>query len=142
MPIELEGFENPHMLIEYRGIRAGEKGDKAPIKTPLRVRMPNRNRDKKFDPDIKVMQAAASRLEINLDEWHMVREVPVLLFGDKIIGEDGAIFIERALYTPLSATLTILAAQWHDTPDDSRLPEADRGVPALPGIRLPPPVLL
>lgn len=97
MPLELEGFENPHTLIEYRGIRGGERGEKAPIKTPLRVRMPTRNKDKKFDVDMLVMQAAAARLQVK--DWVQVREIPILALTDKIMGQDGVVFVERALYT-------------------------------------------
>ena len=39
MPIS-EEFDAAKSLAEYRGIRGGEKGEKAPVKTPPRVRMP------------------------------------------------------------------------------------------------------
>ena len=101
MPITLEAFEAPNMLLQYRGIRAGERPDgKAPNKKPLRVRHEPKNKEThKYDPDEKVMKGAARRLGVPVDEWLSVREVPVMLLSDNVEGEDGVIYLERAWYT-------------------------------------------
>jgi hypothetical protein len=103
MPQDLEGFENPNTLIEYRGIRGGEKGEKAPIKTPPRVRMPIKNAgSSKFDIDEDVMIKAARRLGVKNPEKNWAKEVkdiPVFLLSDTIQGEDGVVYLERAFYT-------------------------------------------
>lgn len=99
MPQDAEGLDTPNTLIEYRGIRGGERGDKAPIKTPPRIRMPLRNLEtKKFDIDEETMKAAASRLGVK--NWARdVDAIPVYLLSDKIVGDDGVVYLERALYT-------------------------------------------
>ncbi len=101
MPQDTEGLDSPNTLIEYRGIRGGERGDKAPIKTPPRIRMPLRNLEtKKFDIDEKTMKAAAERLGVGSKNWARdVDAIPVYLLSDKIVGDDGVVYIERALYT-------------------------------------------
>lgn len=103
MPQDLEGFEAPNTLIEYRGIRGGERGDKAPIKTPPRVRMPVKNTStKKFDVDVDLMVKIARRLKLkNPDSaWASdVKSIPVYLLSDEVRGEDGVVFLEKALYT-------------------------------------------
>ena len=102
MPRELEGFDSPTTLIEYRGIRAGERTaeSKAPIKMPLRVRMPVRNLEtKKFDPDVSVMKQAARRLDIPDHDWEKVREIPVFVLSDEVMGDGGVVYVERALFS-------------------------------------------
>jgi hypothetical protein len=100
MPTELEGFESPSSLLEYRSIRAGERPEGgAPKKTPLRVRFPIKNLEThKYDPDVDVMKRAAERLGLPVDEYLSVREAPVMLYTDKVEGEDGVIYLERAWY--------------------------------------------
>jgi hypothetical protein len=99
MPQDSEGLDAPNTLVEYRGIRGGERGEKAPIKTPPRVRQPLRNLEtKKFDIDEDVMKAAAKRLKVK--SWARdVDAIPVYLLSDKIVGDDGVVYLERALYT-------------------------------------------
>jgi hypothetical protein len=99
MPQDAEGLDVPNTLIEYRGIRGGERGEKAPIKTPPRVRQPLRNLEtKKFDIDEDVMKAAAKRLGVK--SWARdVDAIPVYLLSDKIVGDEGVVYLERALYT-------------------------------------------
>jgi hypothetical protein len=97
--IEISDIANKTYFIESRGIRGGEKGDRAPTKTPPLVRMPVRNpATKKFDIDVEVMKRAAARQGIKPDDWRNVRAIPVVLMSDKVIGSDGVIFLERALF--------------------------------------------
>jgi hypothetical protein len=95
------GFDDPHYLIEFRGIRGGEMGGSAPIKTPPRVRLPTRNpATKKFDVDEAVMKAAARHQGLSEANWTSeVKAIPVFVTTDKIQGDDGVIYLERAFYT-------------------------------------------
>ena len=94
-------FTGSRYLMEYRGIRGGEMGGNAPIKTPPRVRMPSRNpQTKKFDIDERVMKAAARRLGLEEDSWATsVKAIQVLLTTDQIVGDGGVVYVERAFYT-------------------------------------------
>lgn len=85
-------------LVEYRGIRSGERGDRAPIKTLPRVRMPLKDlKTKKFGVDERVMREAARRLGVPQDKWTTeVKAVPVYLFSDKV---EEIVYLERALYS-------------------------------------------
>lgn len=98
---DFDGFTGSRFINEHRGIRCGEKGASSPSKTLPRVRMPTRNPStKKFDVDEKTMSAAAERLGFDGREWPtVVKAIPVYLTTDKIVGDGGAIYIERALYT-------------------------------------------
>lgn len=94
-------FSGSRYLMEYRGIRGGEMGGNAPVKTPPRVRMPSRNpQTKKFDIDERVMKAAARRLGLDEDGWATnVKAIPVMLTTDQITGDGGVVYVERAFYT-------------------------------------------
>lgn len=98
---EFDSFTGSTWLNEYRAIRCGEKGKNAPSKTPPRVYMPTRNPStKKFDVDERTMAAAAERIGSDGREWSTtVKAIPVYLPTDKIVGEGGVVYIERALYT-------------------------------------------
>jgi hypothetical protein len=98
MPTEEFGaIEQSSMLIEVRGIRAGELGGNAPIKTKPKVRYTVKApKAKVFEVDTGVMKAAAKRLgveEVNVDA------IPVFLTTDKVVGDDGVVYVERAFYT-------------------------------------------
>lgn len=106
MPKNNESLDIRVQLIEYRGIRGGERveGQKQPIKTPLRVRRPLRNKDThKFDIDVEIMRAACRRAKIDEDRWASdLSAVPVLLTTNNIVAESqnfGIVYVERALYT-------------------------------------------
>ena len=101
MPKELEGFAAPNTLIEHRGIRGGEKPGKLPVKTPPRVRMPIKVRgEKTFAIDEMTMRDAAVQQGIEPTEWrNELKAIPVFLLSDIIRGDDGVIYMERALYT-------------------------------------------
>ena len=94
-------FSGSRYLMEYRGIRGGEMGGNAPVKTPPRVRMPSRNpATKKFDIDERVMKAAARRQGVDEDSWATgVKAIPVVLTTDQITGDGGVVYVERAFYT-------------------------------------------
>lgn len=98
---EYDVFSGSRYLMEYRGIRGGEMGGNAPVKTPPRVRMPSKNpQTKKFDIDERVMRLAARRLGLEEDSWaSSVKSIPVVLTTDKIVGDGGVVYVERAFYT-------------------------------------------
>jgi len=98
MPSDLYGLDEINQLIEYRGIRGGEMGERHPIKTMPIVRMPLKNKNNRFDVDEKIMLSAARRE--GHDHWAgKVDKIPVYLFTDNILGDAGVVYIERALYS-------------------------------------------
>lgn len=103
MPEDCLGLDDPNMFIEFRGIRGGEKGDRAPIKTLPRVREPTRNPEtKKFNVDEQVMVAIARDMGVDNPSkfWaSKVDGVPVFATTDTIVGNNGIVYIERAMYT-------------------------------------------
>jgi hypothetical protein len=101
MPKELEGFAAPNTLIEHRGIRGGERPGKLPVKTPPRVRMPIKLKgEKTFKIDELVMRDAAFHQGVEPNNWAQeVKAIPVFALSDIIRGDEGVVYIERALYT-------------------------------------------
>lgn len=101
MPRESEGLDHANTLIEYRGIRCGQRAQgKAPVKTPPRVRHTLKPKGSDyFDIDVPVMKAIAARLKLDPENWKKVKEVPIFLMSDLVSGEGGVLFSERALYS-------------------------------------------
>jgi len=101
MPVEeYESLKAASMLIEARGIRAGEKGDRTPIKTKPKVRFPIKPpKSKTFEVDTQVMLAAARRLGVEAKDVHEVDAIPVFVLSDTVVGDSGIVYLERALYT-------------------------------------------
>jgi len=101
MPTELEGLDSPNKLIEFRKIKTGEKSGKVPNKTPIRIRIPLRDwKAKRFPMDEDYMRGEARRQGLNPDkDWTRLQELEVRTLSDKIVGDNGVVFIERALYT-------------------------------------------
>lgn len=101
MPVELEGLESPK-LIEYRKLKIGEKPGKVPSKTPFRVLKPLRDwKAKRFPMDEMYMRQAA--VQQNLQEpgkaWTKLQRLLVYAVSDMAMGDNGVVFVERALYT-------------------------------------------
>lgn len=141
MPKDLEGFESPRTFIEYRGIRGGEKTDSnMPVKTPPRVRLPVRNFEtKKFDIDEKLMVdiARATGISNPSRNWASdVHSIPVYVLSDEVVGENGVVFLERALYTQRGRLCGSVAGQEHaDQRVDIRAYAKNKTIKQLPQAR-------
>lgn len=99
MPTESDGLIEGHTLIEYRGIRSGQRAaGKAPVKTPPRIRHTLKAKGSDyFDIDVPLMKSAAKRLGI--EDWKTIKELPIRFMSDELYGDNGVMFIERALYS-------------------------------------------
>jgi len=103
MPKELESFADPYQLLAFRSIRGGERtGEKGiPKKTPLRVRHTVRDTvSRRMEVDEEIMRQVAHDLGKDPEKWPTdVDAIPVYVYSDTVVGEDGVIFLERALYS-------------------------------------------
>lgn len=101
MPLELSGVEAPK-LIEYRKLKIGEKPGKVPNKTPFRVLLPLRDwKAKRFPMDEAYMKQAARQQQLAYPEkaWTKLQRLLVYAVSDVVMGDNGVVFVERALYT-------------------------------------------